>query len=73
MFGLSAGHLMVLGIIVLLFGSRRLPELGSSLGKGMRAFKSAVDGNFDDGRPIAQGLTNKSSDEIRSGEKRQSS
>ncbi len=44
MFGLSGGHLVVLGIVVLLFGSRKLPELGSSLGKGMRAFKNAVEG-----------------------------
>lgn len=44
MFGLSASHLIILGIVVLLFGARRLPELGSSLGKGMRAFKSALDG-----------------------------
>jgi sec-independent protein translocase protein TatA len=74
MFGLSAGHLIVLGIIVLLFGSRKLPELGSSLGKGMRAFKSAVDGKLDDDdRPTAQALADKSSDEIRPGEKRQSS
>ncbi|MGK5087121.1 twin-arginine translocase TatA/TatE family subunit [Bdellovibrionota bacterium FG-2] len=44
MFGLSAGHLLVLGIVVLLFGSRRLPELGAGLGKGFKAFKEAVDG-----------------------------
>lgn len=45
MFGLSGGHILVLGIIVLLFGSRRLPELGSSVGKGMRAFKDAMEGS----------------------------
>lgn len=74
MFGLSAGHLIVLGIIVLLFGSRRLPELGSSLGKGMRAFKSAVDGKLDDhDRPATQALTDKSSDEFKTKETRQSS
>jgi sec-independent protein translocase protein TatA len=44
MFGLSGGHLLILGLVVLLFGARRLPELGESLGKGMRAFKSAVEG-----------------------------
>lgn len=44
MFGLSASHLIILGIIALLFGAKRLPELGSGLGKGMRAFKEAMDG-----------------------------
>jgi sec-independent protein translocase protein TatA len=44
MFGLSIGHLIILGIVILLFGARRLPELGSSLGKGMRAFKDAMEG-----------------------------
>ncbi len=44
MFGLSLGHIIILGIVVLLFGSRRLPELGSSLGKGMRGFKEAMEG-----------------------------
>ena len=29
-------------IILLLFGAKRLPEIGSSLGKGIREFKSSV-------------------------------
>ena len=44
MFGLSLGHLLILSFVVLLFGSRRLPELGSALGKGMRAFKRGLEG-----------------------------
>lgn len=48
MFGLSVSHLIVLGIIVLLFGGRRLPELGSSMGKALHAFKTAMDGKFVD-------------------------
>lgn len=47
MFGLSLGHLIVLGVIVLLFGSRRLPELGSALGRGMNAFKKGLSGEED--------------------------
>ena len=47
MFGLSLGHLIVLGVIVLLFGSRRLPELGSALGKGLHAFKKGLAGEED--------------------------
>lgn len=44
MFGLSASHVLILGVIVLLFGARRLPELGSGLGKALHAFKAATDG-----------------------------
>jgi sec-independent protein translocase protein TatA len=36
--------LMVLLVVLLLFGAKRLPELGRSLGTGMREFKDAVTG-----------------------------
>jgi sec-independent protein translocase protein TatA len=32
-------------ILLLLFGARRLPEIGRSLGSGMREFKEAVTGD----------------------------
>ena len=44
MFGLSGGHLLIIAVIVLLFGNKRLPELGSALGKGLHAFKKGLDG-----------------------------
>ncbi len=34
----------ILLIIMLVFGARRLPEIGSSLGRGIRTFKSALTG-----------------------------
>lgn len=34
--------LVVLFILLLLFGAKRLPELGQSLGKGIREFKKGV-------------------------------
>jgi sec-independent protein translocase protein TatA len=38
-------ELIVLGLVVLLvFGPKRLPEMGRSLGRGMREFKSSVTG-----------------------------
>ena len=38
-------HLAILLLIVLLiFGARRLPEVGRSLGEGMRGFKDAITG-----------------------------
>ncbi len=44
MFGLSLGHLLIVGFVVLLFGHRRLPELGSALGRGLSAFKKGLEG-----------------------------
>jgi sec-independent protein translocase protein TatA len=38
-------HLLILLVVVLLFfGAKRLPEMGRSLGKGMREFKDGVVG-----------------------------
>jgi sec-independent protein translocase protein TatA len=38
-------HLAFLGIVLLLvFGAKRLPEMGHSLGTGLRGFKEAIGG-----------------------------
>jgi len=37
----------ILAVILLIFGARRLPEIGSSMGKGIRTFKSALMGEDD--------------------------
>ena len=38
-------HLLFLfGLAVLLFGPKKIPELGKSLGEGIRGFKSAMQG-----------------------------
>lgn len=43
MFGLSAWELLIVFLaILLLFGAKRLPEIGSSLGKGIREFKGSI-------------------------------
>jgi sec-independent protein translocase protein TatA len=34
--------LVILGIAVLVFGPRKIPELGKGLGEGIRGFKSAL-------------------------------
>lgn len=44
MFGISGEHILVLGIVLLIFGPRRLPELGNTLGKAIRNFKDAISG-----------------------------
>ena len=37
--------ILILVVLLLLFGAKRLPEMGRSLGRGMREFKDAVTGN----------------------------
>jgi sec-independent protein translocase protein TatA len=39
---------LVLVAALLLFGGKRLPEMGKSLGTGMREFKNAITGKDDD-------------------------
>lgn len=42
-FGLGIGETMLIFLVVLLlFGAKRLPEIGTSLGRGIREFKSSV-------------------------------
>jgi sec-independent protein translocase protein TatA len=36
--------LVVLGVALLMFGPRKLPELGKGLGEGIRGFKKALAG-----------------------------
>lgn len=45
-FGIGYGELVIVLVIVLLiFGVGRLPEVGNSLGKGLREFRRAVTGS----------------------------
>jgi sec-independent protein translocase protein TatA len=38
-------HLLILGVIVIiLFGGKKLPELGKGLGEGLRGFKDGMKG-----------------------------
>lgn len=44
MFGISGEHLLILGIILLFFGPKRLPQVGHTLGKAIRNFKDSLSG-----------------------------
>lgn len=46
--------MVVLIIALVVFGPKRLPELGRSLGKGIREFKGSVTGETDDDEAPAQ-------------------
>ena len=47
-FGIGIWEVMILGLVVLLvFGPKRLPEMGRSLGKGMREFKESLSSTTD--------------------------
>jgi sec-independent protein translocase protein TatA len=48
-FGIGWMELVIVLLVALLvFGPKRLPEMGRSLGRGMREFKDSISGKDDD-------------------------
>ncbi|WP_121971423.1 twin-arginine translocase TatA/TatE family subunit [Leptolyngbya sp. BC1307] len=44
MFGLGVPEIVIIGVVaVLVFGPKRIPELGGALGKTLRGFKEEID------------------------------
>ena len=61
MFGLGPLELVIILLILLvLFGARRLPEMGRQLGTGMREFKEGIVNPVED---VKQEFTNPMADE----------
>ncbi len=51
-------HLLIIGVVLLvLFGGRKLPELGKGLGEGLRGFKEGMKGVTDDPKNDAHLIT----------------
>ena len=59
--------ILILGILALLFGASRLPQMGNSLGRGIREFKNGIMGKSDDEEPKVS-ESSKSGSERDSGE-----
>ena len=50
-FGIGIWEMLILLLVLLLvFGPKKLPEMGRQLGKGMREFKDSVSGSDKDDR-----------------------
>jgi len=55
MFGLGTPELIVImGIAFLVFGGKKLPELGAGLGKGIKAFKNGLRDVEDTGKSMLE-------------------
>jgi len=49
MFGLGVPEIVIIGVVaVLVFGPKRIPELGGALGKTLRGFKEEMDSPSED-------------------------
>lgn len=55
--------IIILLVVMLIFGAKRLPEIGTSLGKSIRTFKSAVTGEDDARDDEAANTTSSSRDD----------
>jgi TatA/E family protein of Tat protein translocase len=44
MFGISFEHILIVGVILLLVGPKKLPELGNTMGKAIKNFKDSFAG-----------------------------
>jgi sec-independent protein translocase protein TatA len=61
MFGLGATELaIILVIVVILFGARRLPEIGAGVGKAIKNFKAGVTGDEIDVTPEKEQVAERS-------------
>ena len=73
-FGLGFGELMLIfGVLLMLFGAKRLPEVAAGMGKGIRDFKRSLNGLDETSiqgsqvhTPLAAGVTEADSKHVES-------
>jgi sec-independent protein translocase protein TatA len=52
-FGLGFGEmLLIFGVLLMLFGAKRLPEVAAGMGKGIRDFKRSLNGLDEPATPV---------------------
>jgi sec-independent protein translocase protein TatA len=58
---LQPTHLIIIAVLLLvLFGAKRLPELGKGLGEGLKGFKEGLKGGGNEPAPPAPAATQQS-------------
>jgi len=53
MFGISFEHILIIGVILIVLGPKRLPEIGNSMGKAIKNFKDSFNGLHDQSEKTA--------------------
>jgi sec-independent protein translocase protein TatA len=55
MFGIGLPELLLIfGVLLLLFGAKKLPEIGKGLGEGIRSFKSSISGEEEKEQKVVE-------------------
>jgi sec-independent protein translocase protein TatA len=71
--GFSIWHwVVVLVIVILVFGTKKLGNIGSDLGKAVKGFKDGVKGGEDEPSNVNSQLTDKSTVDVETKEKSKS-
>jgi sec-independent protein translocase protein TatA len=51
MFGINQDMLVIVLIVAVIFGAKKLPEIGKGLGKGIKDFKDSISGHGEEETP----------------------
>jgi len=55
MFGIGLPELLIIaGLVVLIFGARKLPQIGAGLGQGIQNFRKAMKGEDEDDKELLE-------------------
>ena len=59
--------ILILVVVLLIFGAGKLPQIGGAIGKGIREFRKASRGDYDEeGKPESKKTdTNDASDQVK--------